>query len=78
MQRQAYVEHVLAELEALPVTLELARIHAELWAQLEARGEVIGAHELWIAATALGHGLRIATANAEEFERVPGLDVLRL
>jgi tRNA(fMet)-specific endonuclease VapC len=78
MRRQAYVEHVLGEVETLPLTLELARIHAELWALLEARGEVIGIHDLWIAATALGHGLRIATANARDFERVPGLEVLAL
>ncbi|HYM54470.1 MAG TPA: PIN domain-containing protein [Solirubrobacteraceae bacterium] len=75
-QRRAFVEHVLAELEMLPATMEVARVHAEIWAQLEARGEVIGAHDLWIAATALAHGMRIATANAREFERVPGLDVL--
>lgn len=76
MRRQAYVEHVLAEMEALPLTLEVARIHAEVWAQLEATGEVIGVHDLWIAATALAHGLRIATANAREFARVPGLDAV--
>jgi tRNA(fMet)-specific endonuclease VapC len=75
-QRQAFVEHVLAELEMLPATVEVARIHADLWAQLEANGEVIGAHDLWIAATALAHGLRVATANSREFERVPGLAVL--
>ncbi len=77
-QRQAFVEHVLAELEVLPATVEVARIHADLWAQLEAGGDLIGAHDLWIAATALAHGMRIATANAREFERVPGLDVLAL
>ena len=76
MRRQAYVEQVLGEVETLPLTLQLARIHAELWAELETRGEVIGIHDLWIAATALGHGLRIATANARDFERVPGLELL--
>jgi tRNA(fMet)-specific endonuclease VapC len=75
-QRQAFVEHVLVELEVLPVSLETGRIHAEVWAQLEAAGELIGAHDLWIAATALAHGLRVATGNASDFERIPGLDVL--
>jgi predicted nucleic acid-binding protein len=75
-QRRAFVEHVLAALETLPATVEVARVHAELWAQLEASGRIIGAHDLWIAATALAYGLHIATANAREFERVPGLDVL--
>jgi len=40
------------------------------------RGEVIGAHDLWIAATALANGLGVATRNAEEFERVGGLRVV--
>jgi len=75
-QRRAFVEHILAELEMLPVTVEVARIHADLWAQLEVSGESIGAHDLWIAATALAYGMRIATANARELARVPGLDVL--
>jgi tRNA(fMet)-specific endonuclease VapC len=78
MRRRAFVEGVLSELEALPITLEVARVHAGIWAQLEAVGEIIGAHDLWIAATALTHGLRVATSNAREFERVPGLSVLAL
>jgi tRNA(fMet)-specific endonuclease VapC len=78
MRRRAFVEDVLAELEALPITLEVARIHAEIWARLETAGEMIGIHDLWIAATALAHGLRVATTNAREFERVPGLAVLAL
>ena len=75
-QRQAFVEHVLGELEMLSATVEVARMHAEIWAQLEATGELIGMHDLWIAATALAHGRSVVTANAREFERVPGLDVL--
>jgi tRNA(fMet)-specific endonuclease VapC len=75
-QRRAFVEKVLADLETLPVTLEVARVHAEIWAQLQAAGRVIGAHDLWIAATAIVHDLRVATCNPGEFEGVPGLSVL--
>lgn len=75
-QRQAFVEQVFAGLETLPVTSEVARIHAEIWARLEAVGELVGSHDLWIAATAIAHDTRLATANAGEFERVPGLEVL--
>jgi predicted nucleic acid-binding protein len=75
-RRSAFVEHLLAELHAIPITETVARVHADVWARLAARGQVIGAHDLWIAATALAHGLGIATGNAEEFERVPGLRVI--
>ena len=75
-RRSAFVEHLLSELQAIPITETVARVHADVWASLAARGHVIGAHDLWIAATALAHGLGIATGNAEEFERVLGLRVI--
>ena len=75
-RRSAFVEHLLAELRAIPINERVARVHAEVWAQLAARGQVIGSHDLWIAATALAHGLGIATGNADEFQRVPGLRVI--
>jgi tRNA(fMet)-specific endonuclease VapC len=75
-RRSAFVEHLLAGIRAIPITEPVARVHAEIWAQLAARGQVIGAHDLWIAATALAHGLGVATGNAEEFQHVPGLRVV--
>ena len=78
IRREAIVEDALTEVEPIPITAEVARIHARIWAQLEAAGSGIGAHDLWIAATALTHGLQVATTNRREFERVPGLDVLAL
>lgn len=75
-QRRAFVEHVLANVEPIPITTPVARVHAEAWAALERRGTPIGAHDLWIAATALAFGYSVATANPRDFERVPGLDVL--
>jgi tRNA(fMet)-specific endonuclease VapC len=75
-RRRAFVEHMLAGLQPIPVSEPVARVHAEVWAQLAKRGQIIGAHDLWIAATALAHGLGVATRNAGDFKRVPGLRVL--
>jgi predicted nucleic acid-binding protein len=75
-RRRSFVEHLLATFEAIPITESVARVHAEVWAQLADRGKTLGAHDLWIAATALAHGLGIVTGNASDFERVPGLRVL--
>ena len=74
--RRAYVEHLLAYLHAIPITERVARVHADVWAQLVSRGQLVGAHDLWIAATALAHGLGVATGNADEFRRIPGLRVI--
>lgn len=73
LRRSAFVEHILAGLPAVPVTEPVARVHAEIWAQLAERGEIIGAHDLWIAATAIAHGFGVATRNTSHFARIPGL-----
>jgi predicted nucleic acid-binding protein len=38
---------------------------------------MIGSNDLWIAATAIAYRMAIVTANPRDFERVPGLDVVR-
>jgi tRNA(fMet)-specific endonuclease VapC len=75
-RRSAFVEHLLAGMRAIEINEQIARVHAGVWAQLTAKGQRIGAHDLWIAATALAHGMGLATGNADEFERVPGLRVI--
>jgi len=69
---------LLAQLDAVPITEPVARVHAEVWALLAGRADVIGSHDLWIAATALAHGFGVATSNDRDFGRVPGLRVLAL
>lgn len=75
-RRAAFVEGLLSAVEALPITMAVARIHAEIWTGLKNDGDLIGAHDLWIAATALSRGMAVATANVRDFERVPGLEVI--
>jgi predicted nucleic acid-binding protein len=57
---------------------KIARVHAEIWAELAGAGQPICAHDLWIAATALAHGLAVATGSPADFERVPGLEVIAI
>jgi tRNA(fMet)-specific endonuclease VapC len=75
-RRTAFVEHVLAQLDPVPITETVARTHAQIWADLETRGDVPGMHDLWIAATALAHGFGVVTHNRRDFERVEGLRVV--
>ena len=49
---------------------------AEVWAELSRRGDVVGAHDLWIGATALAYGFGVATGDIGDFRRIPGLRVL--
>ena len=50
--------------------------YGELYRVLAAEGTLIGTNDLWIAATALVHGMDVVTANLAEFRRVPGLGVI--
>ena len=66
----------ISKLPIVPFGLTEARHHARIWAQLESRGERIGAHDLLVAATALSLRYDLATLNQSEFRRVPGLTLV--
>ncbi len=72
-RRTAFVEAIIAHYEPIGITVAAARVHARLWADLDAAGARIGAHDLWIAATAVAEGFGVATRNVREFSRVAGL-----
>jgi len=75
-RRAAFVEAVISGVGILEFTLAAARLHAELYAELAQKGQLIGAHDLMIAATARSNDLSLLTDNVEEFSRVPGLRVV--
>jgi tRNA(fMet)-specific endonuclease VapC len=74
-RRSAWVEAILERFPLLPIDLLIARSHAQLWAELASRRQMIGLHDLWLAASCMAHGMSIATVSVREFRRVPGLQV---
>ncbi len=74
-RREHYVETIIGRYPVLPFDLPVARVHARLSADLAAQGQMIGAHDLIIAATASAHGLAVMTHNQRHFGRIRGLDV---
>ena len=60
----------------LPFGIREARDHALLTAELAQKGMSAGAHDMLIGSIARCHGHSVATLNAGEFERMPGLTVL--
>jgi predicted nucleic acid-binding protein len=76
VRRSAFVEYILAALPVLGFNAKEARVHAGLFATLSKQGQMIGAHDLIIAATAIVHNCAVLTENMKEFERVPGLETL--
>jgi tRNA(fMet)-specific endonuclease VapC len=62
--------------EVLPVDEEVALVYAGVARKLRrAEGQLIGANDLWIAATALRYELPLVAADREHFGRVPALQL---
>ena len=60
---------------SLPFDDLCARRCAQVRAELETSGNIIGPHDLQIAAIALQHRLTLVTHNVREFTRVAGLKI---
>jgi tRNA(fMet)-specific endonuclease VapC len=69
----------LTELAALVPVMDLplqaGQFYGAIRATLEARGEMIGNNDLWIAAHAKAAGLTLVTNNEREFQRISGLKI---
>jgi tRNA(fMet)-specific endonuclease VapC len=76
-RREAFVEAILASVPVLQFDLVTARLHSRIWAELAAKGLNLGAHDLLIGATALAHGMDVATRDLRSFPKIPGLTVVR-
>jgi tRNA(fMet)-specific endonuclease VapC len=74
-QRLEIIDNFISRVKILPFTTSAARIAGPLRYKLRTRGEMIGAYDLLIAATAISHSLILMTNNVREFERVDGLKV---
>ncbi len=66
-------EQFAARLEVLDFTVEAAAHAGDIRAELERKGQVIGAYDLLIAGHARSRGLVVVTSNLGEFTRVDGL-----
>jgi predicted nucleic acid-binding protein len=76
-RRSRWLEKSFRRLEIVPFDAAVGRIHSRLWAQLTVSGQMIGPHDLIVAATALHRGWAVATFNAGEFRHLRGLEVIQ-
>jgi len=64
-------------LDPLPVDARVARAWAVLRLALRDAGKRMPLNDSWIAATAIAHGLPVASQDAD-YDDVPGLEVIRV
>lgn len=71
----ARLAELFALYDSLPFDDDAAAHYGLLRAQLRRAGTPIGGNDMLIAAIALAHDASVATRNAREYRRVPGLRV---
>jgi predicted nucleic acid-binding protein len=74
-KNRAYIEKLLAKLPALPFDSTCVKTAAEIYRDLKARNQLISLPDIFIAATALVHGVPLATLNRKHFERIDNLQL---
>ena len=73
---ERWLETLLAAVPIIEYDLEVARVHAALWAEMSASGRILGEHDQMIAATAISLGYDLATRD-RAFDGVPDLALRR-
>jgi tRNA(fMet)-specific endonuclease VapC len=59
----------------IPMEQQVAEYYARVRLDLQRRGQIIGANDLWIASHCLQLGLTLVTNNEREFKRIPNLSI---
>jgi tRNA(fMet)-specific endonuclease VapC len=60
----------------IPYDMEVCRTYGDLRAITERSGHGIADNDLWIAACAKRHSLKLVTNNRSHFKSIPGLDLI--
>lgn len=72
-RRLNIIEAFVSRLEILPFDSRAALHAGQIRADIERKGQMIGAYDIMIAGCARSQGLILVTGNIREFERVDGL-----
>ena len=75
-KRERYLQSMVTSLPVIAYTEQTAYHHARIWAELEARGKMIGYYDIVVAAIAVERGSVVATFNRRHFDLVRGLQVV--
>ena len=67
---------LIAPLDVLEVTADVAAAYARIVCELRRAGRLIGTNDLWIACTAKVANVPLLTRKVADFRRVPRLDVI--
>ena len=77
-RRLEFIERLSSDVPTHPVTLDIARLAGRIEGQQEAIGIRLAFEDLLNGATALYLGYEVATLNARDFQKIPGLSLVQL
>lgn len=75
-RRLVGIEAFLHDVATLPVDEQVANTFAGLRAEQLDTGRLTPSTDLWIAATAIAHGLTLVTHNTRDYESILGLSLV--
>ena len=75
-ERRASLEQAMRRCVVLPYDADTAEYWAKIAVERTRAGQPISCGDCWIAATAVRHGVPLATHNAKHFSGVSGLRVI--
>jgi tRNA(fMet)-specific endonuclease VapC len=77
-RRREYVEELVDLLPLHPITLRTAYLVGQIEGEEAAKGNVLPFNDLLIAAAAIEQDYAMLTLNLRHFEKIPGIQVLKL
>jgi predicted nucleic acid-binding protein len=77
-RRREYVDELVTLIPLRPITLQAAYMVGQIEGQEASRGNVLPFHDLLIAVAAIEQGYAVLTENLRHFEKIPGVQVLKL
>src|SRR3990172_3682957 len=72
-RNRQFTEELLASLPVLPFDSACVKSATKIYRDLKAKNQIISLQDIFIAATAITHGLQLLTLNRKHFERVENL-----
>ena len=75
-RRLGQIETFIRDLTILPIDVIEAALAGKIYTQLKSKGQLIGTHDILIAAVCLANGLPLYTKNVIHFSKIKDIQIL--
>lgn len=75
-RRLGQIETFIRDLTIIPLDVIEAALAGKIYTQLKSKGQLIGTHDILIAAVCIANGLPLYTKNAIHFSKIKDIQIL--